>query len=103
MAGNGGDLRQMEKLEQALTGPRSMAPAPTAEGTADDVMTNVAAMAQLCRELGRYAREHGQFIGEICEAFARQEEERGREFAERLLAAEERKMGELRRFMGKLK
>ena len=99
-AGNGSDA-QLANLEAALTGARRV-PAPVAEATSDDVVARVDAAAELCREVGRYASDHGRYLDEISAAFAERLQAMTKEYAANMLAAEERKMAELRRILGKI-
>jgi hypothetical protein len=102
MAGNG-DAERLEKLALAITG-NAPAPMPAAGPTVatDDVVARVEAAAELVREAGRYASDHGQYLDEISAAFAERLRAMTSEYARNLLAAEERKMADLRRIMGKL-
>lgn len=111
MAGNG-DAQQLEKLEAALTGAQASAredgrlrpnvPAPVPEAASDDVVARVDAAAELCREVGRYASDHGQYLDQISAAFAERLQAMTAEYAANMLAAEERKMAELRKILGKI-
>lgn len=99
-AGNGSEA-QLASLEAALTGARRV-PAPVAEATTDDVVARVDAAAELCREVGRYASDHGRYLDEISTAFAAKLQQMTAEYARNMLAAEERRMAELRRILGKI-
>jgi hypothetical protein len=100
-----GDAERLEKLALAITGNgNAAAPMPTTGPTVatDDVVARVEAAAELVREAGRYASDHGQYLDEISAAFAEKLRAMTSEYARNLLAAEERKMAELRKIMGKL-
>jgi len=108
-AGNGSEA-QLQSLEEALTGMRRV-PAPAAStnsttvatnSTTDDVVARVDAAAELCREVGRYAKDHGAYLDEISTAFAAKLQQMTAEYAANMLAAEERRMAELRRILGKI-
>ena len=107
MAGNG-DAQRLEKLAVAIMGNQAGPVATTnsttdaTTSTADDVVARVEAAAELVREAGRYASSHGQYLDEISAAFAERLQAMTSEYASNLLAAEERKMAELRKIMGKL-
>ena len=104
MAAGNGDA-QLRELEIALTSgrplPKSVATA-VSEPATDDVVARVDAAAELCREVGRYASDHGRYLDEISAAFAERLQAMTKEYAANMLAAEERKMGELRRILGKI-
>jgi hypothetical protein len=91
---------QLEKLEATITGGR--VPSPVVDTTSDDVVARVDAAAELCREVGRYASDHGRYLDEISAAFAERLQAMTKEYAANMLAAEERKMAELRRILGKI-
>jgi phage host-nuclease inhibitor protein Gam len=99
--GNSSTTQQLETLEAALTGARRV-PAPVAESSTDDVVARVDAAAELCREVGRYASDHGRYLDEISAAFAERLQAMTAEYASNMLAAERRKMAELERILGKL-
>jgi hypothetical protein len=99
--GNSSTTQQLETLEAALTGARRV-PAPVAEAASDDVVARVDAAAELCREAGRYAKDHGAYLDEISTAFAAKLQQMTAEYAANMLAAEERRMAELRRILGKI-
>lgn len=111
MAGNG-DAQRLEQLERAIMGVHPMqnqAARPPAGEIAsppnvptDDVVARAEAVGALCREAGRYARDHGAYIDEISQAFADRLQTMTADYAKNLLAAEERKMAKLREIMGKL-
>jgi hypothetical protein len=97
-----GDAQRLEKLEAAITGTQTaMMPVPDS-AAADDVVARVEAAAQLCRDVGRYARDHGQYLDEISVAFAERLQDMVKEYATNLMAAERRKMAELEKIMGKI-
>jgi hypothetical protein len=98
---NNGDAQRLEALAVALRDP-PMDVAPASAEATDSVVMRVDAAAQLCREVGRYAREHGEFLHKISTAYAAKLEEMTEEYAQHLLEAEGRKMAELKRIMGKL-
>jgi hypothetical protein len=100
MAAGNGDA-QLAKLEAALTGAQQI-PAPVPEATTDDVVARVDAAAELCREVGRYARDHGAYLDEHSTAFADKLRVMTADYARNMLAAEERRMAELRRILGKI-
>lgn len=100
-AGNGSTTQQLEHLEAAITGARRV-PAPVAEAASDDVVARVDAAADLCREAGRYAKDHGAYLDEISTAFADKLRAMTAEYASNMLAAEERRMAEVRRILGKI-
>ena len=101
MATNGNSSQQaLEKLEATITGGR--VPSPVVDTTSDDVVARVDAAAELCREVGRYASDHGRYLDEISAAFAERLQAMTKEYAANMLAAEERKMAELRRILGKI-
>jgi len=98
-----GDAQRLEKLEAAITGAtQAIMPAPDSAAAADDVVARVEAAAQLCRDVGRYARDHGQYLDEISVAFAEQLQEMVKDYASNLMAAEQRKMADLQKIMGKI-
>jgi hypothetical protein len=96
-----GDAQRLEKLEAAITGTQAIMPAPDS-AAADDVVARVEAAAQLCRDVGRYARDHGQYLDEISVAFAEQLKDMVKDYASNLMAAEQRKMADLQKIMGKI-
>jgi hypothetical protein len=105
MAGNG-DAQRLEQIERAVMGARRPdsveATNSTTNSTADDVVARVDAAAELCREAGRYAREHGAYLDELSTAFADKLRAMTADYASNMLAAEERRMAELRRILGKI-
>ena len=102
MANGNGDAQRLEKLELAISGTQAAMMPPSESAAADDVVARVEAAAQLCRDVGKYARDHGQFLDEISVAFAERLQEMVKEYASNLMEAERRKMSELERIMGKI-
>ena len=91
---------QLEKLEATITGGR--VPSPVVDTTSDDVVARVDAAAELCREAGRYASDHGALSRRDQRGLCRQLQAMTKEYAANMLAAEERRMAELRRILGKI-
>ena len=101
MATNG-NAELMQQIAKTLdTQPT---PRPTADQkiSSDDVVARVEAVSELVLEAGRYASNHGQYVDQISTTFAQRLQAMTSEYASQLLAAEERKMSELRKIMGKL-
>jgi hypothetical protein len=101
MAGNGDATQQLDKIEQAITGMRQPAPRVAAELGAD-IMGMAEEQAQQAEAAAKYIMDHAHFLHEACTAYAREERAKAAHFAANLLAAEERKAGELRKLMGKI-
>jgi hypothetical protein len=102
MANGNGDAQRLEKLEVAIRGTEAaMMPAPDT-AAADDVVARVEAAAELCRSVGKYASDHGQYLDQISTAFAERLQEMVKDYATNVMAAERRKMSELEKIMGKI-
>jgi hypothetical protein len=103
MSNGNGDAQHLEKLELAIRGTEAaMMPVPDSGASPDDVVARVEAAAELCRSVGKYASDHGQYLDQISTAFAERLREMTKEYASNLLAAERRKMAELEKIMGKI-
>lgn len=100
MTGNG-DAQQLEKLEAALTGMRPQ-PTPATASMVDDIIGLAEAQAEQAEAAAKYILEHAQFIHGACLGHAEKTRADAAHFASNLLAAEQRKMAELARIMGKL-
>jgi hypothetical protein len=103
MAAGNGDAQRLEQVERAITGTIGQnRPAAVEAPNGDDVVARVDAAAELCREAGRYAKDHGAYLDELSTAFADKLRAITVEYARNMLAAEERRMAELRRILGKI-
>lgn len=64
------------------------------------MLDQVGDAAEMVRDIGRYAREHGQYLEKISQEFADRIQALGRDYAASLLNSERRKLAELEKIMG---
>ena len=100
--GNSSTTQQLEHLEAAITGARPAPAKVEAQELANDLLRIAEAQAECKLSAARYVLEHAQYLHDLCSADAKQTLAKEREFVGHVLAAEERKMAELRRILGKI-
>lgn len=89
----------LEEINALTSAKKSNGNPPTSEN--NDVMAQLSRAAETCREVGRYANEHGRYVEEISVAFAVHLEQLMNEYSSKIIEAERLKMGELQRMIGK--
>ena len=94
--------RNLSNLEAAITGARPAPAKVEAQELANDLLRIAEAQAECKLSAARYVLEHAQYLHDLCTADAKQSLAKEREFVGHVLAAEERKMAELRRILGKI-
>jgi len=99
---NNGDAQRLAQLEVAIRGTEAVTMSAPDSASTDDVVARVEAAAELCRCVGKYASDHGQYLDQISVAFAEQLQQMVKDYATNVMAAERRKMQELERIMGKI-
>jgi hypothetical protein len=99
--GNHPDPTQHLDPRQRVTPVGRAAPAPDPATVADDVTNQIAETARMIRDIGRYAKEHGDYLQQLSLTFADRLQEQARDFAAGLLASERRKIAELEKILGR--
>lgn len=106
MVTNGNDLdpRQRVMPIPAAGQPAKAAKPPAAvdpAAAADDITSQIADTAQMIRDIGRYAKEHGDYLQTLSDGFANRLQESARTYVMDLLDSERRKLAELEKIMGR--
>jgi hypothetical protein len=93
----------MRQHAHALAGPRPKTVAPVADAppSTDDITSQIADTAKMIRDIGRYAKEHGDYLKQLSDSFADRLQDSARSYAMDLLASERRKLAELEKIMGR--
>lgn len=68
---------------------------------ADDITSQIADTARMIRDIGRYAKEHGDYLQKLSDSFADRLQESAQNYAIDLLNSERRKLAELEKIMGR--
>lgn len=81
---------------------RAAAPATVdPAAAADDITSQIADTARMIRDIGRYAKEHGDYLQKLSDSFADRLQESAQNYALDLLNSERRKLAELEKIMGR--